>query len=71
MKEYSLTTEIQGNKRVIIDGCESIIDFCDEEIIVKAGRLNIIVKGRDLKIKLLAEKSAVVEGRISSVNYVI
>lgn len=61
--------EIQGNKRVVIEGCSSMLDFSDEEIIVISKRLKISVKGKTLKIVFLAEQVAVIKGEIQSVNF--
>lgn len=62
-------TEIQGNKRLILDGCDGIVDYSDDEIILRAGRLLVRINGRDLRIKTLTEGAAVAEGLITEVKY--
>lgn len=62
-------TEIYNNKKIIIDGCDGIIDFNDENIIIKSGRLKVTITGNNLKIVLFSRYNIVVEGYISSLNY--
>lgn len=62
-------TEIENNKRVIIDGCDGIIDYSDDEVIVKSGRLKITTVGRQLRLKVLTDSAAVIEGFIMSIHY--
>lgn len=65
----ALFSEVYGNKRAIIDGCDSIVDFSEEEIIVKSGRLYVNIEGKNLKIKVLIDKSAVIEGFIIAIKF--
>ncbi|MFI3325473.1 MAG: YabP/YqfC family sporulation protein [Clostridia bacterium] len=62
-------TEIYNNKKIIIDGCDGIIDFSDDEIILKSGRLKLTIVGKNLEIILLSDNKVVAKGYISSVNY--
>ncbi|MEG1426879.1 MAG: YabP/YqfC family sporulation protein [Oscillospiraceae bacterium] len=62
-------TEIESNKRVVVDGCDGIVDYGDDEVIVKSGRLIITISGRDLRLKILTDSSAVIEGYLSSVHF--
>lgn len=61
--------EITGNRNVVIDGCDGIIDYNDETAVFKIGRMNVIIQGRDLKIKNLTENSALINGFVKSVEY--
>lgn len=61
--------EMTGNRCAVIDGCDGIVDYNDERVILRTGRLTVHFSGRNLKLKRLTENSAVVEGFISSLEY--
>ncbi len=62
-------TEITGNKRVVLDGCDGLLDFNDELVILKSGKLKIKIDGKNLKISVFTDDTAVIDGYISSVNF--
>lgn len=62
--------EIVGNRNVIIDGCDGIIDYDDEKVSVKLGRLKVDISGKSLRLKVLTLNSAIIEGYIRSVEYI-
>lgn len=62
-------TEIHGNKRMVVDGCDGIMDYTDDKVIIKSGRLKITAEGRDLRLKILTDSAAVIEGFIQCVNF--
>ena len=53
----------------MVDGCDGIVDYDKEKVILRTGRLTVRFSGRNLRLKRLTESSAVVEGFISSVEY--
>lgn len=61
--------ELTGNRTAVVDGCDGIVDYDDEKVIVRTGRLTVRFLGRDLKLKRLTENSAVIEGFFQSVEY--
>lgn len=61
--------ELFGNGRVIVDGCDGILEYGDHTVTVKAGRFHVCINGQKLKLKTLTEDTAVVEGVISGVQY--
>lgn len=61
--------ELYGNRSAVVDGCGGIIDYDDETVILRAGRLIVRFTGRGLRLKRLTESSAVIEGFISAVEY--
>ena len=72
MKDYTTEgprLELLGNRTAVIDGCDGIVDYSDERILVKMGRLMTEITGKSLKLKLLTENSAVVEGFIQNIRY--
>lgn len=60
---------LTGNRSAVVDGCDGIVDYGDEKVIVKTGRLTVRFEGRSLRLKRLTENSAVIEGTISRVEY--
>lgn len=60
---------LTGNRSAVIDGCDGVVDYDDEKVILRTGRLTVTISGRNLRLKCLTENSAVVEGFLSSVTY--
>ena len=61
--------ELTGNRFAVVDGCDGIVDYNDEKVVLRTGRLTVNFSGRNLRLKRLTENSAVVEGFISSLEY--
>ena len=61
--------ELTGNRFAVVDGCDGIVDYNDERVVLRTGRLTVNFSGRNLRLKRLTENSAVVEGFISSLEY--
>lgn len=62
-------TEICGNRSVTVDGCSGIIEYSDETVSVKAGKIKITITGKNLIIVIFTEDCVVVEGFILNVGY--
>lgn len=60
---------VTGNRSAVVDGCDGIVDYDQEKVILRAGRLTVQVSGRDLRLRRLTEDSAVIEGIISRLEY--
>ena len=60
---------VTGNRSVVVDGCDGIVDYDQEKVILRAGRLTVRVNGQKLRLRRLTEDSAVIEGVISSLEY--
>lgn len=61
--------ELTGNRNAVVDGCDGIVDYDGEKVILRTGRLTVRFSGRGLRLKRLTADSAVIEGIISSVEY--
>lgn len=61
--------ELYGNRTVVVDGCDGIIDYDDECVVLRVGRLTVRLTGRGLRLKRLTENSAMIEGCISALEY--
>jgi sporulation protein YqfC len=61
--------EISGNREVIVDGCQGVIEYGDTAIVLNTGRLNLRVCGCDLTIVSMLNSQTVIRGRITGVDY--
>lgn len=61
--------ELTANRRAVVDGCDGIVDYDDEHIVLRMGRLNAHFYGQNLKIKRLTGDSAVIEGTVEALQY--
>lgn len=61
--------EIFGNRRVLLDGnCE--INECGEDLLVlTVGKTTLRFRGRELCLAAFDRQSAVLEGRLSSIEF--
>lgn len=78
IKEYLLYTDLhignpqiilQGNREAVIEGCESIIDYDDESIILQAKAMKIKVYGQNLALKCLTPENIVITGKFERIEY--
>lgn len=60
---------VTGNRSAVVDGCDGIMDYDEEKVILRTGRLTVRINGRGLRLTRLTQSSAVVEGVISSLEY--
>lgn len=60
---------ITGNRSAVIDGCDGILDYDEERVLLRAGRLTVRVSGQRLRLMRLTDTSAVIEGRIDRLEY--
>lgn len=67
--KLAVRVEICGNRSACIDGCGGIVDYTEDEITVKAGRMKIRFSGRNLRLAVLTDSAAVIEGVIARVEY--
>ncbi len=61
--------QILGNKEIIIDGCDGVINYNENSVSVKSNRLKITIEGENMRIKTLSDKDISLKGFIKSVNY--
>ncbi len=63
------SVQITGNRSVVVDGCDGIVDYDEEKVILRMGRLTVQFLGRGLRLVSLTEHSAVIEGFLDGVEY--
>lgn len=61
--------EISGNREVIIEGCQGVLEYSDSVIALNTGKLTVRVCGCELTIISMQNGQAVIKGIITSVDY--
>lgn len=61
--------EISGNREVVIDGCQGILEYDENVIKLATGKMSVKFIGRGLQIRVLTHSSAVVEGFITGIEF--
>lgn len=64
-------TEIFSNKKLIIEGCISIVDYQDEYIKLKLKKGFFNISGRDFLITEFNDEKIVLKGNIFSIEFCI
>lgn len=60
---------VTGNRSAVMDGCDGVVDYDAEKIILRTGKLTVRIGGRGLRLTRLTETSAMVEGLIDRIEY--
>ena len=61
--------EISGNREVVIDGCQGILEYDETVIKLATGKMSVKFTGRGLQIRVLTHSSAVVEGFLTGIEF--
>ena len=61
--------ELQGNKEAVIEHCQGVLEYNDQVVRIRAGRLILKFTGRDLSLRTMTGDSIVVEGYFTSVEF--
>ena len=61
--------ELYGNRQAVVDGCDVIVDYDQDRVVLRAGRLTLEIRGEEMRLTRLTESSAVIRGRIRQVEY--
>jgi sporulation protein YqfC len=62
--------ELSGNREAVVDGCTSVLEFDENIVRLSVGKYIIRFNGRGLTLKELTKNSVVVEGFITSIEFV-
>ena len=65
----TIRTEILGSRRLILEGCDGIVEYGAEQIGFRCGRQQVWVRGKNLRLVRVEEDSAVLSGKIEEVAY--
>ncbi len=61
--------ELNGNREAVVEGCGGILEYSEESVRVRTGKLAVRFVGRGLRIKCLAADSLVVEGFFTGIEF--
>lgn len=61
--------EMSGNREIVIDGCKNILEYDENVIKINAGKMTVRFCGRGLTLRNLSQDSAVIEGFVSSIEF--
>lgn len=63
--------ELLGNREAVVEGCGGILEYDDDVVRVRAGRLIVRFTGRNLKIRCMTADSLVVEGFLCGMEFMV
>ena len=61
--------EISGNREVIVEGCQGVLEYGECVIALNTGRLTVRICGCELTIISMQNGQAVIKGIITGVEY--
>lgn len=62
--------EFSGNREVVIEGCKGVLEYDENIICVDTGKMKIRFMGRGLELRNFTDHSAIIDGFISSVEFI-
>ena len=70
MQDGTIRTEILGTAKLILEGCDGVIEYETEKIGLRCGRRAVwVVEGKNLRLLCLEEDGAVITGHIEAVRF--
>ncbi len=67
----ALHLEISGNREVILEGGRGIVEYNDDSVKVNTGKMIVGFGGRGLTIKSMTDSSIVIQGFITSIEFIM
>ncbi len=67
----SVHIEISGNREVIFEGSKGILEYSDTAIKINTGKYIVCFNGRGLYIKCMTECDLVIQGFVTSIEYIM
>ena len=61
--------EISGNREVIVEGCQGVLEYGESVIALNTGRLTVRICGCDLTVISMQNGQAVIKGVVTGVEY--
>lgn len=73
MPEYSVSQgtriEINSNREAVVENCRSILEYTPEIIRLLTPKMTVRFIGKDLRIENMSKSSAMVTGKIESLEF--
>lgn len=61
--------ELSGNREAVIDGCKGILQYDENVVKIKTGKMMLRFTGTGLNLRSLTDSSLVIEGFISGIEF--
>lgn len=61
--------EFSGNREVVIEGCRGVLEYDENIICIDTGKMKARLMGRSLEIRNFTDHSVIIDGYISSVEF--
>lgn len=61
--------EFSGNREVVIEGCRGIVEYDENIVCLKTDKMTVRFLGRGLELRNFTDHSAIIDGFISSVEF--
>mgnify|MGYP003290789285 CR=1 FL=1 len=61
--------EISGNKEVLVDGCQGVLEYGDCVIALNTGRLTVRICGCELTVVSMQNGQAIVKGIVTGIEF--
>lgn len=61
--------EISGNREAVVEGCRGILAYDEDLICLDLGKMKLRFMGRSLELRNFTDHSAIVDGYITSIEY--
>ncbi len=61
--------ELFGNKRMLVFDCDCVLDYSEEFIVLKLGKLNLKIRGDELVLSSFAFGQTDITGEIISLEF--
>ncbi|MFQ8600191.1 MAG: YabP/YqfC family sporulation protein [Oscillospiraceae bacterium] len=63
--------ELLSNREAVVEGCQGVLEYDDTTVRLNMGSMIVRFLGRNLQIKGMTADSLVVEGFITSIEYMV
>lgn len=61
--------ELHANREAVIDGCRGIIDYSEDAVRMNVGSGSVTFFGRNLMLKNLTDREAILAGHIQRIEF--
>lgn len=61
--------EFSGNREVVIEGCRGVLEYDENIVCIDTGKMKARLMGRELEIRNFTDHSVIIDGFISSVEF--
>lgn len=61
--------ELSGDREAVVDGLSSVLEYDENVIRLRVGKLSVRFTGKELRLRNLKRDSVIIEGRIASVEF--